>query len=276
MAPLHLGLPAWALPGWKDRYFSDTPSRLASYARVFDTVEGNTTFYRTPDADTVGRWRDAVSGTGFRFCLKLPREVTHEYRPDLAALSRFVETVLPLAPHLGPLLVQFPADVGPRDLDRIDAVLTTIERRLGAAVEVRHPALFEQPERLLPLLERHGASRVSLDARPLHLGDTTHPEVQAALHKKPDLPLLEDTVGEQAFVRLVLHPDHASNAAWIEEWLARTATWLESGIETWMMIHCPNNLHCPEMARDFHERLSQRIALPVLPGWPTPQQMSLV
>ncbi|MEO0617208.1 MAG: DUF72 domain-containing protein, partial [Pseudomonadota bacterium] len=143
-------------------------------------MEGNTTFYRTPDADTVARWRDAVRGTDFRFCLKLPREVTHEHRPDLGALSGFVETVSPLAPHLGPLLVQFPADVGPRELDRIDAVLTRIDGRLDAAVEVRHPSLFTEPERLLPLLQRHGASRVSLDARPLHQGDTTHSEVQAA------------------------------------------------------------------------------------------------
>ena len=59
-APQHgghyfLGLPAWAFPGWKNRYFIDAPSRLASYASVFNAVEGNTTFYALPTADTADR-----------------------------------------------------------------------------------------------------------------------------------------------------------------------------------------------------------------------------
>lgn len=239
-------------------------------------MEGNTTFYRTPDAATVARWRDAVDGTAFRFCFKLPREVTHEHQPDLDALDRFVDVLQPLAPHLGPLLVQFPADVGRQRLDRIDAVLSRIDGRLDSAVEVRHPELFEHPEWLTPLLTRHGACRVALDARPLHRGDKTHPDVQAALHKKPDLPLLEGTIGDRAFVRLVLHPDARSNTDWVDEWVQRTAGYLEAGIETWMMVHCPNNQHCPTMARDLHKRLAQQVDLPGLPDWPIPQQMSLM
>ena len=222
-ARLRLGLPAWAFPGWKDRYFTDAPSRLASYAQVFDTVEGNTTFYRTPDAGTVARWRDAVTGTDFRFCLKLPREVTHEPRPDTGALARFLGVVAPLDGHLGPLLVQFPAGVGPSELGLVDGILAHIDGRVPCAVEVRHPGFFTEPERLLPVLERHGAARVSLDARPLHLGDTSHPDVLAALHKKPDLPVLTEAVNGRAFVRLVLHPDIASNDAWLDEWVARPA-----------------------------------------------------
>ena len=59
--PYRLGLPAWAFAGWRGRYFTARPSQLASYARVFNAVEGNTTFYRTPDAATVTRWREAVT-----------------------------------------------------------------------------------------------------------------------------------------------------------------------------------------------------------------------
>ena len=271
-----LGLPAWAFPGWRDRYFTDAPSRLASYAAVFNTVEGNTTFYREPDSDTVARWRDAVADTAFRFCLKLPREVTHEPRPNLAMLHRFVDTVSALGPHLGPLLVQFPATVGPEQLPLIDRILSAIDGRVDAAVEVRHPSLFEQPEPVRSLLEHHGACRVSLDARPLHLGDTTHPDVVKALHKKPDLPVLPDTVGQRAFIRLVLHPDFDSNTRYLDEWVARTAAWLRDGVDVWMMIHCPNNLHCPPLARQFHDALTQHVEAGTLPDWPLPQQFSLV
>ena len=37
-----------------------------------------------------------------------------------------------------------------------------------------------------------------------------------------------------------------------------------------MMIHCPNNQHCPPFARRFHDELRRRsaTALPPLPDWP--------
>ena len=49
----YLGLPAWGFPGWTGSYFPEPGaggSTLDHYARVFNTVEGNTSFYRVPDA----------------------------------------------------------------------------------------------------------------------------------------------------------------------------------------------------------------------------------
>jgi hypothetical protein len=46
-----------------------------------------------------------------------------------------------------------------------------------------------------------------------------------------------------------------------------------------MMIHCPNNLHCPPYARTFHETLRREPGmdfLPELPPWPLPRQGSLL
>ena len=59
----------------------------------------------------------------------------------------------------------------------------------------------------------------------------TTPDVLAALHKKPDLPLLADAIAGVGFVRLVLHPDPASSDPWIDEWVGRAATWLAAGTE---------------------------------------------
>jgi hypothetical protein len=46
-----------------------------------------------------------------------------------------------------------------------------------------------------------------------------------------------------------------------------------------MQIHCPNNLHCPEFAWEFHEQLRQRMGtdrIAPLPNWPVPQQTPLL
>ena len=111
-----LGLPAWNFPGWKDRYFTATPSQLGSYARVFNSVEGNTTFYGIPDFATVDRWRGDVAGTDFKFCFKIPRTVTHERIPNWPDLKQFLDAVARLGDCLGPFLVQLPAQIGPRQL----------------------------------------------------------------------------------------------------------------------------------------------------------------
>lgn len=272
-----LGLPAWAFPGWKDHYFTDRPTRLESYASVFSAVEGNTTFYRTPDANTVARWREAVAGRRFRFCFKLPREVTHESKPDLAALTAFLDAIEPLTNNLGPLLVQFPATVSPADVDTFEPVFAAVAERHRFAIEVRHPAFFDDPALLGPVLERFHAGRVVLDSRPIFEGDRAHPEILDALHEKPDVPVLDRVYNDLLLVRLILHPDIVSNRRYIDEWAGRLAGYIEAGVTTYMMIHCPNNLHCPPLAQQFHEALRQKLPrLERLPPWPVPQQQALL
>ena len=270
-----LGLPAWAFPGWKDRYFADSPSRLESYAQVFNAVEGNTTFYRTPDADTARRWHDAVADRHFHFCFKLPRGVTHEREPDLGTLDGFLDAIRPLSKHLGPILVQFPATLHPDKMERFFPVFSRLAEHHRFVIEVRHPLYFDEPGLLEPVLESYGAGRAILDARPLFEGDRRHPELLAALHEKPDVPVLPGTYNELTLVRLILHPDIVSNRAYIDEWSSRVAGYLGEGVTTYMMIHCPNNLHCPPLALDFHEslrRTTPELGFSALAPWPVPQQ----
>ncbi len=272
----YLGLPAWAYPGWAGEYFPADGPALRHYARVFNSVEGNTTFYRIPDAVTVARWGEAVSGTGFRFSFKLPRAVTHELRPDWEALSRFMAAMEPLGEHLGPFLVQCPASLGPAALPALDELFTRLPGGHRYALEVRHPDFFSRPELLEPLLERTGAGRVMFDSRPIYREDSRHPEVLAARHKKPDVPLLDTVYNGLVYARVVLHPEPGLNGAYLEDWLNRCVRYLARGHTLYFMLHCPNNQHCPAFAEAFHDRLRERLpGLPPLPRWPLPQQDSL-
>lgn len=264
-----LGLPAWAFPGWKGAYFRKSAAPLAEYAKVFNAVEGNTSFYRIPSTRIVASWRDAVAGRDFRFCFKLPRTVTHEREPSFDDLVAFLRAIEPLDEHTGPLLVQFPARFGPDSIDRIESVLEQLPSDRRHALEVRHPAFFDQPEYLDPLLARHGGARITLDARALHRGDPDHPDVRAARHEKPDLPVLEDVYDNTRFLRLVLHPSGQGNEAFIEHWAGRIADDLEADRRSYVFIHCPNNLHCPVFARQFHRTVAKRSHAGELPPWPS-------
>ena len=281
--PYRLGLPIWAHPGWASRYFEREPSPLASYARVFDAVEGNTTFYGIKDRATVESWRRALAGTDLRISFKPPMAVTHSASPDLAALEDFLERIAPLHEHLGPYLLQFPSRVGPGALARLEPVFERVAREpAGAVVEVRHLGFFDDPATLGGTLDRHGFARVTLDSRALYAGDPSHPKAAAALHKKPDVPVLDHDGRASAFVRLILHPDERVNGPWLDEWAARVADLIGEGVAVTMIVHCPDNDPCPAFAADFHERLraacrERAIAVPApLPPWPVPQQGSLL
>ncbi len=278
-ANYHLGLPAWAFPGWTGRYFNSTPSTLASYASVFNTVEGNTTFYHIPDVATVDNWRQSVINEPFKFCFKLPRTVTHQATPNLHDLDLFLNRIEPLGKHLGPFLLQFPATVGPAQLPLLHSLIARLPQHYRYTLEVRHDDFFNQPQLLEPLIERYQLGRVIMDTRPVFRGNRHHPEVTAALHDKPDLPVLSQVYNGLVFVRLLLHPDLTSNNAYLDQWTGRIAQALNAGCECHMMIHCPNNQHCPALALDFHRRLQQRTLsepLAPLPGWPVPQQHDLL
>jgi uncharacterized protein YecE (DUF72 family) len=271
----YLGLPAWAFPGWAGEYFPGGAA-LQAYSGVFNTVEGNTTFYRVPDAATVDRWREAVSGTEFRFSFKLPRTVTHERRPDWDDLARFMAVMEPLAEHLGPFLVQCPATLGPEALPFLQQLFERLPAGHRYALEVRHREFFRRPEMLEPLLGQTGAGRVMFDSRPIYHEDTQHPEVLAARHQKPDVPLLDEVYNGLVYARVVLHPDARHNGKYVEDWLQRCRTYLDAGHTVYFMMHCPNNQHCPALAEGFHRSLRARVgSLGALPPWPVPRQDSL-
>ncbi len=277
--PYRLGLPAWSFPGWRGRYFGAQPTPLASYAEVFNAVEGNTTYYRTPDVKTVHVWRDAVAGTDFRFCFKLPRTITHERSAASEELRKFMNAIEPLGEYLGPLLVQFPAWIGPDRLHELEGLFDRLPQCHRYVLEVRHPRFFSEPSLLEPLLHHYGLGRVILDTQALYAGDRHHPEVVAARHQKPNLPVLPKIYNELVFLRLVLHPERRYNHRHIEEWAVRVADYIAAGWTTYVFIHCPNNLHCPELAVEFHRALVACAAMPglaALPPWPVPQQAKLI
>jgi len=279
-ARYHLGLPAWAFGDWNARFFTDKPSRLRSYASVFNTVEGNTSFYGVPDVKSIAHWKQAVTGTAFKFCFKLPRTVTHERSPNLDDLDLFLERIEPLAENIGPFLLQFPADKGPSDLDAMHDLISRLPFDYRYVIEVRHSEFFDHEKKLEPLIEKHRLGRVMMDTRAIFNGDRTHREVRAALHQKPAVPLLDKIYNDLLFARVLLHPDRTGNQDYIDQWATRVCESLSQGHICYIMIHCPNNLHCPELALEFHNALRAKIepieVFDPLPRWPVPEQFSLL
>lgn len=117
-APALVGCAGWALSSKVAAHFPTEGSHLERYARVFSSVEINSSFYRPHQPKTYARWAASVPDA-FRFCVKVPRAITHELRLRNAdaALQAFLGQVALLDEKLGCLLLQLPPSLVLNELE---------------------------------------------------------------------------------------------------------------------------------------------------------------
>jgi uncharacterized protein YecE (DUF72 family) len=174
---IRVGCSGWNYHHWRNGVFY--PPRCAArrwlgfYARHFDTVEVNATFYRLPRESSVARWV-AETPADFCFALKVSRYITHVKRlrdiePNLALLYERLRPLL-ASPKLGPLLWQLPPTFR-RDDERLASALAAFPRGQRHCVEFRHESWFV-PE-VATLLRKRNVALVIGDRPQVH-GFQTH------------------------------------------------------------------------------------------------------
>ncbi|MBX0329765.1 DUF72 domain-containing protein [Oscillochloris sp. ZM17-4] len=285
----YLGCAVWAYKDWVGDLFpagSRSADFLRLYGRRLTAVEGNTTFYATPSPEVVSRWAAETPDT-FRFCLKLPRAVSHAgpLVAQVAAARAFVERVAPLGERLGPFFLQLPPGYGPAQRGDLARFLEGWPREHPLAVELRHADWYApaHEQRAMELLGRLGIGRVVMDVRPIRQADDAGELLDGARERKPDVPMHPLRSGGMAMVRYIGHPDPARNDAWLDEWAPRIAAWLAEGTAVYCFMHCPDESRSPALCRAIQRRLLALGAVPPLP-WDTlaeappdapPEQLSL-
>ncbi|MBD3204747.1 DUF72 domain-containing protein [Candidatus Bathyarchaeota archaeon] len=107
---LLLGTSGWSYDDWVGPFYTKKTGKFSQYAKIFHTVEINSTFYRYPSEGMIfGLQRN--SPPGFLFSSKLPGLITHDKWLDLSKgveddTIRFLNLMRPLAESLGPILIQ--------------------------------------------------------------------------------------------------------------------------------------------------------------------------
>jgi uncharacterized protein YecE (DUF72 family) len=279
-----LGCAVWAYKDWVGDFFpagSRAADFLHLYSRRFMTVEGNTTFYSTPDAKTVQRWA-IETPDGFEFCLKLPKRLTHS--GQLAAVvpgaQEFLAQMRGLGAKLGPLFAQLPPSYSPAQFADLERFLRSWQTEAAPlALEVRHADWFVQPHanQLTALLTELGIGRVLLDSRPIY--DEPDDLKLDYERRKPKLPLQSNLTAPFTLIRYISHPTWDGNQPFLEEWATRIQAWLQQETRIYFFVHCPIEARSPHNARYFQQLLEQQgVPVPPLP-WnlleQTPNQLSL-
>lgn len=141
---LRIGTAGWSIPSAVADRFPPPGTHLERYARCMNAVEINTSFYRPHRRQTWARWA-ASTPPGFRFSVKLPKQLTHEQRlsePDVV-LDRFATEAAGLGERLAVLLVQLPPNLG-FDEPIAEAFFAAVRERFATliALEPRHADWF--------------------------------------------------------------------------------------------------------------------------------------
>ncbi|MBM3907483.1 MAG: DUF72 domain-containing protein [Gemmatimonadetes bacterium] len=164
---LRFGCQGWNYAAWVGPFYpprTRAADFLAVYARAFNTVEVDSTFYATPAVQTVRSWATRVP-EGFQFALKLPQEITHEHRLRRceSQVERFFDVARELGPKLGPVLVQLGPDFGPVELPALTGFLPLLPNDLRIAVEFRQRGWIN--DGVIALLGEHRVALALADAR---------------------------------------------------------------------------------------------------------------
>jgi uncharacterized protein YecE (DUF72 family) len=145
-----IGCSGWSYSAWQGPFY---PSNLDSssdwlpfYASVFNYVEIDSSFYRTPNVFTVKNWFNKTPDN-FKFTAKFPKVITHDKRlKDVSKeLQYFFQSMLPLREKTLALLIQLPPSLKITEVieNLREHIVPELDNRFRYAVEVRDRTWFQ-------------------------------------------------------------------------------------------------------------------------------------
>ena len=239
---VRVGTSGWDYRHWAGRFYPRGVPRerwLEFYAREFDTVELNNSFYRLPRADAFTEWARRVPD-GFAFAVKASRYLTHvrRLREPTEPLDRLWSRARCLGEHLGPVLYQLPPRWRPNP-DRLARFLEALPDGYPQAIEIRDRRWYGRW--LVNPLESAGVS--------------------LCLHDMPGSAPRPEPIGPFVYVRF-----HGSGARYggrytsqrLTAWAARMAGWVASGSPVWAYFNNDIDGHAIRDADRLRSMLMRR------------------
>lgn len=161
----YIGCSGFSYKDWKEKFYpKDVPQKkwLEYYASHFNTVELNSTFYRTPKTKTFEKWYNETPND-FRFSVKGSRYITHlkQLKEVGEYVDNFFRAIEPLKEKTGCILWQLPPKLKRND-ERLEAFLKTLSSSHDHTIEFRNMSWFD--EEVYKLLEKYNVALCLLSA----------------------------------------------------------------------------------------------------------------
>jgi uncharacterized protein YecE (DUF72 family) len=247
MANAYVGTSGWNYKHWWNGEFYPEELRptqwLSYFAREFDTVEINSSFYRLPGKETFEAWRTQVP-SGFVFAVKASRYLTHikRLKDPREPLELFFSRAKHLRQYLGPVLFQLPPQLK-ADISRLEIFLHALDVH-GAAehrrcvLEIRDATWLVPP--VFDLLRKHRVALCFADWRDMHVVE----------------PMTADFV----YVRRHYGPGRGGNypKKALDRDVAKINEWLNSGFDVYVYFNNDMGGYAIRNAKYVRDTLVQR------------------
>ena len=293
MSTINLGTSSWNFDEWRGVFYPEKLAKkhyLAHYARHFNSVEVNTSFYALPRPSMLINWVDTVPA-GFTFALKFPRAISHEKRLvncESETLA-FLDALHALGVVAGPGFLQLPPDFTRAQngrmlatyldwlTDQIDGLRIAVEVRADDLLTPAFAAFVAERGMALALTDRWvREDNPAPDMAPAWLElvaqNKTPPFAFLRwIGNNPKGPWSDPAQRNREFV--------APRDVQLDRWAQRIVTLWQAGIHVFGYMHNPYEGYSPTSVERLRARLAPNVPLPEWPptGWHAapPDQLSL-
>jgi uncharacterized protein YecE (DUF72 family) len=250
---VYVGCTGWSMKDWCGWVYPKgckPVDYLKYYGQQFNTIELNTTHYRTPTFADIKKWYDQTPAD-FRFAPKMLQTVSHSknlgYGTGLT--GQFCEAILGLEEKLGVCFMQLPEYFKAADLPIFEKYCRKMPKSVPFSVELRGTEWFnahKNGENAPPqyqndffnILEENNISTVITDVSGR----------RDVLHQRLTTPT--------AIIRFVGNDLHPTDYLRLDEWVERLKTWFEMGLhDVYFFTHEPDNLDAPHLSKYFQEKI---------------------
>lgn len=242
-----VGCAKWGRKDWIGKIYPKGTREadfLFLYAKNFNCIELNATFYKIPSLKQAQEWKSKV-GNDFLFIPKISNSISHLRRLKNVdeRLEWFLKGIAGFGENLGPVFLMLHPGMGPKSLETIEKFLQSVPKEIKIFVELRHEAWFETPqaaEEIFGMLERVGAGAVITDVAGRR--DCVHMRLTTSA----------------AFIRFVGNDLHPTDYTRVDAWIQRIASWMDAGLQrVYFLLHENEEVHSPVIAKYAIEQFNK-------------------
>ena len=268
---VHFGTSSFSSRDWVGSFYpkgAKAMDFLKYYARHFDIVEVDSTYYSIPSEYTVDGWLEKTP-LNFKISAKFPRSIVHagkDKKPDAQRIldrdatypdrDRFLETMQRLGDSLGPLLIQFPyfskKVFSYRDVfvERLDRFLADLPREFKYAVEIRNRHWLKKD--FAELCRKHNVALVLADQAWMPHGDQVMEWFDPVTSGFSYIRLLGNRREIEELTR-TWEKEVLDRSELLERWAEVLKRLAERSIETYVFANNHYAGHAPSTAKKLRE-----------------------
>src|SRR5687768_2200312 len=212
---VYVGCAKWGRKDWIGKIYPPGTKEedfLPLYAKHFNSIELNATFYKIPSVKQTEEWKSKV-GKNFLFTPKISNSISHIHRLKNTEerLGWFLKGIAGFGETLGPVFLMLHPGMGPKSINTIETFIQQIPKEIKLFIELRHEGWFEDPaafQEVFDMLERNRAGAVITDVAGR----------RDCVHMRLTTP--------EAFIRFVGNDLHPTDYTRVDEWVKRISTWM--------------------------------------------------